>query len=111
LTRKEQEILSKKGATKMRTQSPDTSPEAERVLIERKRQAHVSKRFQLVQSLSQRALSGQTTERQEEALHAITAGYGQRIGQRVQVALDARPEWQEKPVDLTAILFPYHAGT
>jgi len=92
----------------MRTQSPDTSPEAERTLIERIRQAPVSKRFRLVQSLSQRMLSGRTSEQdiQTEAIHAITCGYGQRIGQRVQAALAAQPQWQEQPVDLTATLFP-----
>lgn len=92
----------------MRTQSPDTSPEAERTLIERIRQAPVSKRFRLVQSLSQRMLSGRTSEQdiQTEAIHAITCGYGQRIGQRVQAALAAQPQWQEQPVDLTATLLP-----
>jgi len=92
----------------MRTQSPDTSPEAERTLIERIRQAPISKRFRLVQSLSQRMLSGRTSEQdiQTEAIHAITCGYGQRIGRRVQAALAAQPQWQEQPVDLTATLFP-----
>ncbi len=92
----------------MRTQSPDTSPEAERTLIERIRQAPVSRRFRLVQSLSQRRLSGQALEHdsQAEAIHAITSGYGQRIGQRVQDALADRPRWQEHPVDLTATLLP-----
>ncbi len=92
----------------MRTQSPDTSPEAERTLIERIRQAPVSKRFRLVQSLSQRMLSGRTSEQdiQTEAIHAITSGYGERIGQRVQAALASQSQWQEQPVDLTATLLP-----
>ena len=92
----------------MRTQSPDTSLEAERTLIERIRQAPVSRRFRLVQSLSQRMLSGRDSEQdiQVEAIRAITTGYGQRIGQSVGTALAARPQWQEQPVDLTAALLP-----
>ncbi len=92
----------------MRTQSPDTSPEAERLLIERIRRAPVSRRFHLVQSLSQRTLSGRYPEQEPrtEAIHTITCGYGQSIGQRVQLALASRPHWQEQPIDLTAILFP-----
>lgn len=92
----------------MRTQSPDTSPEAERKLIERIRQAPVSRRFHLVQSLSQRMLAHPDAEPETltQAIHAITVGYGQRIGQRVQAALTARPGWQEQPVDLSATLFP-----
>jgi hypothetical protein len=92
----------------MRTQSPDTSPEAERHLIELIRQAPLSKRFRLVQSLSQRMLSGRDPEQETrtEAVRAITWGYGRRIGQRVQRALVAQPDWQEQPVDLTATLLP-----
>ena len=40
----------------MRTQSIDTYPEAERVMIELIRGASISKRFRLVQSLTQSAL-------------------------------------------------------
>lgn len=92
----------------MRTQSPDTSPKAERILIERIRHASASRRFRLVQSLSQRMLSGQNPEQasQAEVIQTITFGYGQRIGQRVRVALAARPGWQEQTVDLAATLFP-----
>lgn len=92
----------------MKTQSPDTSPDAERTLIELIRHAPLSKRFRLVQSLSQRMLSGRNP-RQEiraEAIHTITCGYGKQIGQRVQTALATRPLWQEQPVDLAAILLP-----
>lgn len=92
----------------MRTQSPDTSPEAECHLIKLIRQAPLSKRFRLVQSLSQHMLSGHDAEQEArtEAIRAITWGYGQRIGQRVQRALAERPDWQEQPVDLTATLLP-----
>ncbi len=92
----------------MRTQSPDTSPEAERILIERIRQAPVSRRFRLVQSLSQRMLVHRDagSETQKKAIHAVTVGYSQRVGQRVREALATRPGWQEQSVDLTATLFP-----
>ncbi len=61
-----------------------------------------------MQSLSQRMLSGQDADQdiQTQAIHAITVGYGQRIGQRVRAALAARPGWQEQLVDLTATLLP-----
>ncbi len=92
----------------MRTQSPDTSPEAERILIERIRQAPVSRRFRLVQSLSQRMLVHQDVgpEMLTQAIHTITVGYGLRIGQRVRAALTAQPGWQEQPVDLSTTLLP-----
>jgi hypothetical protein len=92
----------------MRTQSPDTSLAAERYLIERIRQAPASKHFHLIQSLSQRMLSGHNPQQdvRAEAIHAITCGYGRRIGQRVQHALSQHPLWQEQPVDLSAIVFP-----
>lgn len=92
----------------MRTQSPDTSPEAERKLIERIRQAPVSRRFRLVQSLSQRMLTHPDAELDPltQAIHAVTVSYGLHIGQRVQAALTARSGWQEQPVDLSATLLP-----
>ncbi len=92
----------------MRTQSPDTRPEAERYLIELIRQASPAKRFRLVQSLSQRMLSGRFPDQdaRTQAIHSITCGYGTRIGQRVQRALADLPDWQEQSVDLSAILFP-----
>ena len=92
----------------MRTQSPDTSLAAERYLIERIRQAPASKHFHLIQSLSQRMLSGHDPKRdvRAEAIHAITCGYGRRMGERVQQALAQHLLWQEQPVDLSATLWP-----
>jgi len=92
----------------MRTQSSDTSLAAERYLIERIRQAPASKHFHLIQSLSQRMLSGHdpTQDVRAEAIDAITCGYGRRIGQRVQQALVQHPLWHEQPVDLSATVFP-----
>jgi hypothetical protein len=84
----------------MRTQSPDTGLAAERYLIERIRQAPASKHFHLIQSLSQRMLSGHNPKQdvRAEAIYAITCGYGRRIGQRVQQALAQHPLWHEQPV-------------
>jgi hypothetical protein len=92
----------------MRTQSPDTSSEAERQLIERIRQAPVSRRFRLVQSLSQRMLTHPDAESETltQTIRAIRVGYGLRISQRVHAALTVWPDWQEQPVDLSATLFP-----
>jgi hypothetical protein len=96
----------------MRTQSPDTSLAAERYLIERIRQAPASKLFHLIQSLSQRMLSVSSAghnpkqDVRAEAIHAITCGYGRRIGERVQQVLAQYPLWREQPVDLSATVFP-----
>jgi len=92
----------------MRTQSPDTSLAAECYLIERIRQAPLSKHFHLIQSLSQRMLSGHDPAHdvRAEAIHSVTCGYGRRIGQRVQQALAHQPEWQEQSIDLSATVFP-----
>jgi hypothetical protein len=53
-------------------------------------------------------LSGQGPEQEVrcEAIHAITCGYGRRIGHRVQSALADRPQWQEQSVDLSSTLLP-----
>lgn len=92
----------------MRTQSPDTSLAVERYLIERIRQAPASKHFHLIQSLSQRMLSGYHSKQdvRAEAIHAITCGYGHRMGERVQQALAQHPLWQEQQVDLSATFWP-----
>lgn len=92
----------------MRTQSPDTSVAAERYLIERIRQTPMTKHFHLIQSLSQRMLSGYNSQRdiQAEVIHTITCNYGHRIGHRVRQALSQRPLWQEQAVDLSATMFP-----
>ena len=92
----------------MRTQSPDTSLAAEQYLIERIRQAPASKHFHLIQSLSQRTISDHTAQQdaRAEAIHAITCGYGHRIGERVQQALARDPLWHEQPGDLSATRWP-----
>jgi hypothetical protein len=69
----------------MRTQSVDTHPEAERIMIELIRRASMSKRFQLVQTLTQSMFWStihawqerhmEVSER-EAAVHMLSCSYG-----------------------------------
>lgn len=99
----------------MRTQSIDTHPETERVMIELIRQASTSKRFRLVQSLTQSALwssihvwwkSHPQTSEQEAAVHIVSCTYGAVLAQRVQQALERREHWHVQPIDLITALLP-----
>ncbi len=83
----------------MRTQSMDTSPEAERVQIELLRKASPAKRFGLVRSLSQSLIqaSRQTIKQvhpeisQEELdLLYIELYYGKDLATRVRADLERR---------------------
>ena len=85
----------------MRTQSMDTSPEAERVQIELIRKAPPAKRFGLARSLSQSLIqaSRQTIRRlhpelsQEELdLLFIELYYGKDLADRVRADLKRRKE-------------------
>jgi hypothetical protein len=85
----------------MRTQSMDTSPEAERVQIELIRKAPPAKRFGLARSLSQSLIqaSRQTIRRlhpelsQEELdLLFIELYYGKDLANRVRADLERRKE-------------------
>src|SRR5215467_289452 len=97
----------------MRTQSVDTHPEAERVLIEMIRQAPMNKRFRLVQSLTQSAVWSsihawrerhQEVGEQEAAIHYVSCSYGTILARRVQAALEARQQWHLQPPDLVAAM-------
>lgn len=99
----------------MRTQSIDTHPETERVMIELIRQASTSKRFRLVQSLTQNALwssihawwkSHPQSSEQEAAVHIVSCTYGAALAQRVQQALERREDWHVQPIDLITALLP-----
>jgi hypothetical protein len=83
----------------MRTQSPDTSPEAERVQIELIRQASTIKLFGLVRSLTQTLLGA--SRRNLRKLHPelskdeldllfIELNYGKELSERVRAYLEAR---------------------
>lgn len=99
----------------MRTQSIDTHPEAERVMIELIRQAPMSKRFRLVQSLTQSALWSSIhlwlerhpeASEQEAAVHIVSCTYGAILAQRVQQALEKSEHWHVQPIDLISALLP-----
>jgi len=86
----------------MKTQSVDTHPEAERVMIELIRRAPMSRRFRLVQSLTQSALWSNThawreshceASEQEAAVHVVSCSYGAVLARRVQEALVRRECW------------------
>lgn len=67
-----------------------------------------TRRFRLVQSLSQRMLTHPDAEPETltQTIRTIRVGYGLRMSQRVHAALTVWPDWQEQPVDLSATLFP-----
>ncbi len=99
----------------MRTQSIDTHPEAERILIELIRLAPMSKRFRLVQSLTQSALWSSihawlerhpAASEQDAAVHVISCVYGAMLAQRVQKALERHEHWRVQPIDLMTVLLP-----
>lgn len=99
----------------MTTQSVDTHPEAERIMIDVIRKAPVSKRFRLVQSLTQSVLwsnihawqeSHQQVSEQEAAIRAVSYSYGTALAQRVQAALEMREQWHIQPADLVTSMLP-----
>ena len=99
----------------MRTQSVDTHPDAERIMIELIRSSPVSKRFRLVQSLTQSAFwstihTRQKRDReaseQEAAVHMLSCSYGPDLAKLVQAALERREGWHLQPVDLLAVMLP-----
>lgn len=99
----------------MRMQSIDTHPEAERVMIELIRGAPISKRFRLVQSLTQSALWSslhawrerhREASEHEAAVHIVSTYYGVSLAQCVQEALERRESWHMQPIDLMAAMLP-----
>jgi hypothetical protein len=99
----------------MRTQSVDTHPDAERIMIELIRSSPMSKRFRLVQSLTQSASWAtvhawqerhREASEQEAAVHVLSHSYGPGLVQRVQAALERREGWHLQPIDLLAVVLP-----
>jgi hypothetical protein len=99
----------------MRTQSVDTGPETERIIVEMIRKAPVSKRFRLVQSLTQSTVwssiqawqrSHQTSSEREAAIRYVLCSFGIALAQRVQAELDLREGWYAQPADLVAVMLP-----
>src|SRR5438876_2599127 len=99
----------------MRTQSVDTHPDAERIMIELIRRSPMSKRFRLVQSLTQSAFwsnihawreSHREATGQEAAVHLLSYSYGIALAQRVQAALEKSEHWHMQHIDLIAAMLP-----
>lgn len=83
----------------MRTQSMDTSPEAERVQIELIRKASVAKRFALMQSLSRSMIQASrenirqlhpNASEDELAVIFVELYYGKELSERVRADLERR---------------------
>ena len=83
----------------MRTQSMDTSPEAERVQIELIRKASIAKRFALMQSWSQFLIEANrqairkdhhTASEEEIGLIFVERHYGQALADGLRAALARR---------------------
>jgi hypothetical protein len=99
----------------MRTQSIDTQPEAERVMIGLIRGVPMSRRFRLVQSLTQSALWSsfhawreryREASEQEAAGQVVSTCYGADLARCVQEALERRESWHMQPIDLLAAMLP-----
>jgi hypothetical protein len=99
----------------MRTQSIDTHPDVERVLIALLRQASSQKRFQSVQALTRSGIwaSVQTwfhhhpgASLQEAAVHYVASAYGDHLARLLQERLAQQEHWQIQPIDLLAVLEP-----
>lgn len=85
----------------MRTQSPDTSPEAERVQIELLRKAGEAYRFALARSmsntviqLSRRAIKERFPEMNEEevGLYFVELNYGKELADRMRIRMKQNNE-------------------
>jgi hypothetical protein len=99
----------------MRTQSVDTHPNAERIMIELIRKAPMSKRFRLVQSLTQSAFWAtvhawqerhREASEQEAAVHVLSCSYEPGLAKLVQAALERRENWHLQPTELLAVMLP-----
>jgi len=99
----------------MRTQSIDTHPEAERVLISLIRAASSQKRFHLIQSLTRSHIWTKVhhwqgtypvaNEREAAVLYSSSA-YGKYLATRIETELQSQRDWQMQTIDLLAILQP-----
>ena len=99
----------------MTTQSLDTHPAAERIMVNMIRKASMSKRFRLVQSLTQSALWSslhawqerhQKVSEREAAIRYISYSCGPALAQSVQAALGVRECWHIQPADLVTAMLP-----
>jgi hypothetical protein len=98
----------------MKTQSADTSLEAEHVLVELIRKAPVSKRFKLVQSMTQSTFLANIyawrknhpeASEKDAGVHFVSMSYGSQLAQCAQANLDACETWHLQPVDLLTVIW------
>jgi hypothetical protein len=99
----------------MRTQSIDTTADAERMMIHLIRQASMSKRFRLVQSLTQSTMwsnfhswqqNHPGAREDEAAFHFVSCFYGTHLAQQVQATIQQGLYWHMQPPDLISIIQP-----
>ncbi len=99
----------------MTPQSVDTQPEVERIMINVTRKAPMSKRFRLVQSLTQSARwaslhawqeQHRGTDEQEAAIGYVSCTYGPALTQRIRAVLEMRERWHVQPADLVSVMLP-----
>ncbi|TMC18485.1 MAG: hypothetical protein E6J34_17005 [Chloroflexi bacterium] len=100
----------------MRTQSIDTHPDVEQVLITLLRQAPIQKRFQSVQALTRSAgiwasvhawlRHHPEASMQEAGVHYVASAYGNHLARLVQDRLVQQEHWQVQPIDILAVLKP-----
>lgn len=99
----------------MKTQSIDTHPDAERVLIGLLRATSNQKKFHLIQGLTQGHIWGKVhcwqehypvaNEREAAALYCSLA-YGPGTAVSVREALQDQANWQIQPIDFMAVMQP-----
>jgi len=97
----------------MRTQSQDTSIEAERVLIDLIRKASAAKRFHLVQSMTRSSFLASVQaqknnldgDERKTAIRSVSIMYGAQLAQQLQSALMTDTSWHIHPVDLAALIY------
>jgi hypothetical protein len=99
----------------MKTQSADTHPDAERMLIHLIRTAPMSKRFRLIQSLTQGAFWSNfqawrqrypNTSEHDAALQVVSHSYGSLLAEQVREAFVQHQDWSLQPIDLLTVMLP-----
>ena len=100
----------------MKTQSPDTSLDAEAVLIELIRKASIGKRFNLVRSMTKQTIganmrcwreSHPKASEQDAAIHFVSFNYGPVLAAQLQTVLEQREQqWHEELADLVTVMNP-----
>jgi len=99
----------------MKTQSADTHPDTERMLIHLIRTAPMSKRFRLIQSLTQGAFWSNiqawrqrhpNASEHDAALQVVSHSYGPLLAEQVCEAFVQHQDWSLQPIDLLTVMLP-----